>query len=116
MFCITGWIESEAIHPFITPTKNWILTWFGAHLCRHDTRLLIFWNKSTIVKLFFYKRDRNVNVFTSRGVTFLYQTKEVKMMLSSQFTVGAPVWSAKFSMYLRTALVFLTALSCSSLR
>ena len=44
------------------------------------------------------------------GVTILSSTTETKLVLSSQCTVGAPVWSAKSSMYLRITLVFLTAL------
>ena len=44
------------------------------------------------------------------GVTLLASTIEIKLVLSSQFTVGAPVWSAKYSMYLRITLVLLTAL------
>ena len=44
------------------------------------------------------------------GITILASTKEIKLVLSSQCTVGAPAWSARASMYLRTTLVFLTAL------
>ena len=44
------------------------------------------------------------------GVTLLASTTEIQLVLSSQFTVGAPVWSAKASMYLRITLVLLTAL------
>ena len=43
------------------------------------------------------------------GVTILTSTTEIQLVLSSQCTVGSPVWSAKASMYLRINLVFLTA-------
>ena len=41
-------------------------------------------------------------------VTILASTTEIKLVLSSQCTVCAPVRSAKASMYLRITLVFLT--------
>ena len=41
------------------------------------------------------------------GATLLDSTTEIQLVLSSYFTVGAPVWSAKTYMYLRIALVFL---------
>ena len=44
------------------------------------------------------------------GVTILASTKEIKLVLSYECTVGLLVWSAKASMYLRINLVFLTAL------
>ena len=44
------------------------------------------------------------------GVTLLASTTEIQLLSSPQYTVGAPVWSAKASMYLRITLVFLTAL------
>ena len=45
VLCITGWIEYEPSNAFSTPTDNLNHTWFGTHIFRHDTRLLIFWNK-----------------------------------------------------------------------
>ena len=51
VFYLASWIESESSHPFSTPTGYLTWTWFGAHICRHDTGLLIFWKKETIVKL-----------------------------------------------------------------
>ena len=42
------------------------------------------------------------------GVTIFASTTEIKLYLSSQCTIGAPVWSAKDSMYLRITLVFFT--------
>ena len=44
------------------------------------------------------------------GVTILASTTEIKLVLYSQCTVGAPVWSARYYMYLQTTLVFLTDL------
>ena len=44
------------------------------------------------------------------GVTLLASTQEIQLVLSSQFTVGAPLWSSKASMYLWITLVFLTDL------
>ena len=44
------------------------------------------------------------------GVTLLASTAEIQLVLSYQCTVGAPVWSAKALMYLRTTLVLLTDL------
>ena len=44
------------------------------------------------------------------GVTLLSSTKEIQLVLSFQYTVGAPVWNAKASMYLRIIFFFFTAL------
>ena len=41
------------------------------------------------------------------GVTLLAPIKDIKRVLSSQCTVGAPVWSAKASMYLWITFVLL---------
>ena len=41
-------------------------------------------------------------------VTILDSTTEIYFVLSSQCTIGAPVWSDKASMYLRITLDFLT--------
>ena len=43
-------------------------------------------------------------------VTILASTIEIQLLLSSQCTVGAPVWIARDFMYLRITFVFLTAL------
>ena len=43
-------------------------------------------------------------------VTILYSTIEMQLLMSSQFTFGAPVCSAKASMYIMIDLVFLTSL------
>ena len=37
-------------------------------------------------------------------------TTEIQLLLSSQFTVGAPVCIAKYSMYLRITSIFFTVL------
>ena len=39
--------------------------------------------------------------------SLLYSTTEIKIVLSSQCTIGAPVWSSKDSIYLNIALFFL---------
>ena len=44
------------------------------------------------------------------GVTILASTSEIQLVLSSQYTIGYPVWSAKASMYLRIISVFLKSL------
>ena len=44
------------------------------------------------------------------GVTLLASTTEIQHVLSYQCTVGAPVWSAKASIYLWIYLVLFTAL------
>ena len=44
------------------------------------------------------------------GVTILASTTEIKIVLYSQCTVGAPLWRAKASMYLWIASFFLTYL------
>ena len=43
-------------------------------------------------------------------VTLLASTTEMQLVLSYLFTVGAPVWSAKDSIYLRITLVLFKAL------
>ena len=43
-------------------------------------------------------------------VSILASTIEMQLLLSSQCTVGEPVWSAKSSMYIWIILVLLTAL------
>ena len=53
MLCINGWVESESSHLFSTLTDNWTRVWFGAHILWYDTRILIFWNEETGVKLLF---------------------------------------------------------------
>ena len=44
------------------------------------------------------------------GVTILASTTEIQLVLSYQYTVGAPVRSSKASMYLLITLVLLTYL------
>ena len=43
------------------------------------------------------------------GVTISASTPEIQLVLSSQCTIGAPVWSYKASVYLRMDLVLVTA-------
>ena len=40
-------------------------------------------------------------MFLNLGVTLLAFTTQIQILLSSQYTVGAPVWSAKYFMYLQ---------------
>ena len=40
------------------------------------------------------------------GVTILYSTTEIQLVLSSQCYVGAPVWGDKASMYLGINLIY----------
>ena len=49
-------------------------------------------------------------MFSTLGVTLLASTTEIQLVLSSQCTVYAPVWSDKAYMYLRINSVFLTDL------
>ena len=51
-----------------------------------------------------------MSIYLTLGVTTLASTTEMQLVLSYQCTFGAPVWIDKTSMYLQTALVFLTAL------
>ena len=44
------------------------------------------------------------------GLTPLSSTTEIQLVLAYQCTVGAPVWSARASMYIRITLVLLTDL------
>ena len=44
------------------------------------------------------------------GVTILYSTTYIQLVLSSQCSGGAPFWSAKDSIYLLVALVLFIAL------
>ena len=51
-----------------------------------------------------------ISICLTVEVTILASTTNIKLVLSSQCTVGAPVYSAKAYMYLRITLVFLTTL------
>ena len=46
----------------------------------------------------------------TKGVTILASKEKIQLVLSSQFTVCGPVWSAKAYMYLCIGLFLLTAL------
>ena len=56
------------------------------------------------------RNQTGITLCLTLGVTILASTKDIKLVLSSHFTVGAPVWIDKASMYLRITLFFLTAL------
>ena len=47
-------------------------------------------------------------MFLNLRRNILYSTTEIQLVLSYQFTVGAPVWIFKASIYLQIDLVFLT--------
>ena len=42
---ITRWVEVEASYTFSNPTGDLTQTWFGTHIFRNYTRLIIFWDK-----------------------------------------------------------------------
>ena len=111
VFCFTIWIKSESNHPFSTPTDYWTCTWFVAHICWHDSGIIILWKKETIFKFLQQKIDRNTNGFNSRSNYFSLKNK-IKPVLSSQYTVGAPVCSAKASMYLQITFFSLQICTC----
>ena len=48
-----------------------------------------------------------MSICLTQGVTLLASTTEIKLVLSYQFNVGAPVWRDKASIYLLIALFFL---------
>ena len=52
------------------------------------------------------RNQTGVSICLTLGVTILASTTEIKIMLYSQCTVVAPVWSARDSMYLWITLVF----------
>ena len=49
-------------------------------------------------------------MYLTLGVTILDSTTEMHLVLSFQFTVGAPVWRSRDSIYLLISLAFMTAL------
>ena len=46
------------------------------------------------------RKQTGISICLNLGVTILVSTTEIQLVLSSQCTVGAPVYSAKASMYL----------------
>ena len=112
MLCITGWIESESSHPFITPTNNWTCTWFGAHIFWHDTRLLMIWNKETIINFFLYKIDSNANLFNYSSDYFILNNRDTNCVVLPMYysTSVAPVCIYRSSVYLCISLFLLAAL------
>ena len=56
------------------------------------------------------KKQTGISIFKTIGVTLLCSTTEIQLVLSSQCSVGEPVWSAKASIYLEITLVLLRAL------
>ena len=55
------------------------------------------------------RKQTGISMCLTLGVTLLAPTTEIQLVLSYQCTVGALVWSAKASRYLRITFVFLTA-------
>ena len=51
-----------------------------------------------------------MSIFLTLGVTILASITEIQVVLSSELTVGAPVWSAKAYIYTWMTLFFLTYL------
>ena len=56
-----------------------------------------------------YRKQTGISMCLTLGVTILDSTTEIQLVLSSQCTVGSPVWNAKAPMYLWITLVLLTA-------
>ena len=56
------------------------------------------------------RKQTGISICLTLGVTILASTTEIQLVLSSQCTVSAPVYSAKASMYLRITLGFFTSL------
>ena len=73
MLYITGWVENEPSNPFITPTDNWTLTWFGAHIFLHDTRLIIVGNRN-IIEIVSCIKQIEISIFQIIIVTLLAST------------------------------------------
>ena len=107
MFYITGLVESEPSHIFGTPTCYCTLTWFGANILWHNTRILIIWEGGSNC---YFRKETVMTIGLTQGVTFLVSTTEIQLLLSSQCTFGATVCIDKASVYLWIALVSLTAL------
>ena len=59
---------------------------------------------------FYCRKQTVISMCFTLGVTLLASTTRIQRVLSYQCTVVAPVWSAKYSMYIRITLIFLTAL------
>ena len=56
------------------------------------------------------RKQTRISMCLTLGVTILSWTTEIQLVLYYQCTVGAPVWIAKYSIYLLIALFFLKSL------
>ena len=45
LFSVTRLVEAEYTYPFSNPTGDLNQAWFGTHIFRNDTRIIIFWDK-----------------------------------------------------------------------
>ena len=93
VFSINGWVELETTHPLSTLDNTWTCAWFGTHIYWHANRLLIFWNKETILKLFLNKTHWNINFFDS-SCNYFSLNHINALCLSSQLIFDASVWGA----------------------
>ena len=60
--------------------------------------------------MFSSRNQTGMSIYLTLGVNILASTTEIQLVLPFQFSVGAPVWSSRASMYHQTTLVFLTDL------
>ena len=91
MFSIPGGLEEQISHTFETPDDNCTQTWFGTHVCRHMTRLFIFWYKKTFVKLFLNKLHCNINVFESGCKYLRFDKRNATYGINQIYCTGSSV-------------------------
>ena len=80
------------------------------HISSGMTLDFSYFGRKRLLSNFSCRKQTGISMCLTLGVTILSSTTEIRLVLYSQCYVGAPVWSAKASMYLRITLVFLTAL------
>ena len=78
------------------------------HISSGITLYFSYFGTKIPLKIILVENRQEWQFFKTLGVTLSASTTEIQLVLSSQFTVGAPVWSAKDKLYLRMALVFFT--------
>ena len=59
---------------------------------------------------FYCRKQIGLSMYLTLGVTLLASTTEIQLILYSQCTVVAPLWSSRDLIYLQINLVFLAAL------
>ena len=59
---------------------------------------------------FYCRKQTGISMCLTMGVALLASTTDIQLVFSSQYTVGAPGWIAKASMYPRITFDLLTAL------